>query len=81
MNVIEFNDVKYPIREVYIPTYGYRNISVIELQDIYFQSQTANTENKVELDQIDEEIFFYVTKEEIKLHPRLLSRIISRDLR
>ena len=75
---IEYQSVKYPVVELTLPKWGVVNISTIDLcEKLIDQSGNPLSE---EAEEIDDDIFFYVSSKEIKLPPDLLAKIVLADI-
>ena len=78
MQKIVFDNFEYPIREIYLPKFGNVTISTLSLVDKLLDDRSIYVSDKARL--IDEEIFYYVDPEEIKLPTKKILKIILSNL-
>lgn len=76
MDKIIYNRIEYPIREVYIKTFGAVTISINSLNDSLMNKDGSYKNDEAKF--IDEQIFFFVEK--INLDEISLSREIQNCL-
>ena len=75
---VEYQSVAYPVVELTLPKWGVVKISTIDLcEKLIDQSGNPLSE---EAEEIDDDIFFYVSSKEIKLTIDQLAKIVLADI-
>jgi|694.fasta_scaffold55638_4 hypothetical protein len=75
---VEYQSVAYPVVELTLPKWGVVKISTIDLcEKLIDQSGNPLSE---EAEEIDDDIFFYVSSKEIKLPIDQLAKIVLADI-
>jgi hypothetical protein len=78
VQTIVFQKSEYPIREVKIPNFGNVIVSTINLSDKLLNKGYCYVSEKAQL--IDEQIFYYVDLEQMKLSDKEIAKIILSEI-
>jgi hypothetical protein len=78
VQTIVFQKSEYPIREVEIPNFGNIIVSTINLSDKLLNKGYCYVSEKAQL--IDEQIFYYVDLEQMKLSDKEIAKIILSEI-
>jgi hypothetical protein len=79
MSIIRFQDKEYKTREIFVPTFGLRTISVFSLEKELLNAEFSNYISNAAR-HIDEGIFYFVQDNEIDFPDEKLSKIVYNSI-
>lgn len=68
----------FPIRTITFPNFGLVNVSITQLNDIVMNEDGGYT--SIEAENIDNQIFYYVSEEELGLEVNNLIKVILKSI-
>ena len=77
METIEFQNIRYPIREIKLPKVGEVLISTTSLNEALLKKGNYVSENAVIIDEL---IYFFVNEREITLSDKSLINLIKNEV-
>jgi hypothetical protein len=77
--MIMFKNAWYVTRDLNLPSFGYVVISTTELRNLLLDDDCEYTSDEARY--IDEQIFYFVEEDEIKMTSKSLSKLIRNQLK
>lgn len=78
MENVEFQNKKYRVREIKLPEFGVVKISTTNLDEVLMKKGSTYISNHAQ--NIDEQIFFFVSENEIELNEQILVKLILQSI-